>query len=138
MQQQLNNTVSSFADIAPAIERVEIRGTVIEMRGITMERCFELVAEFPATMGLFSGKIDVQKLMIEMPQAVAAIACESLQKPKDKKEREAFRKLAFGDQAKIISKVLKATMPDGQGPFVEMGETLGYDMAAFRRTSATT
>jgi hypothetical protein len=130
MQQHLNNTAPSFADIVPRIERVDIGGTVIEMRGLSAPRCFELVTEFPAIIGLLSGNPDVAKLLFQLPQAAAAIACEGLRRPKDKKLREDFNNLALGDQVKLLTAVIKATMPDGPGPFVEMLATLGLTLPA--------
>lgn len=126
----VNGTVVSFADIAPAIERVDIRGTVIEMRGIPVLRCFQLIAEFPAIIGLFSGKIEVEKLLGEVPQAAAAIACEGLRQGNDEKRRAEFDQLVLGDQVKLVAAVLKATMPEGRDPFVQMAATLGLDLPA--------
>jgi hypothetical protein len=130
MQHSLNNTAPSFADIVPRIERVDIRGTVIEMRGIPAPRCFELLAEFPALITLFSEKKDMAKLMIDIPGAAAAIACDGMRRPKDKKLREDFNNLALGDQIKLVTAAIKATMPDGIDPFVEMLATLGVSLPA--------
>lgn len=136
MQHSLNNTLVSFADIAPAIERVDIRGTVLEMRGIPVLRCFELIAEFPAIIGLLSGKLDIAKLLSEVPQAAAAIACEGLGQSKDKKQRAAFDHLVLGDQVKLVAAVLKATMPEGRDPFVQMAATLGLDLPAINQPTS--
>lgn len=120
----------TFADIAPSVETLEIRGTKLKFRGIGCPRCFDLVMDFPAIAGLLVGTVNPVQLIKEFPQAGAALACEGLGRPDDKDLAASFFTMALGDQVKVMTAVLKATMPDGRDPFVQLARTLGYELPA--------
>lgn len=116
-------------DIASAPARVEVRGTMVDVFGVSAEGIAHLMTEFPEIKALFSGKeveLSAGMLASTGPDAVAAIiACGASVKEGERPapgnaEAEAVAKsLSIDEQVELLSAILERTFPRGLGPFVE-------------------
>jgi hypothetical protein len=109
-------------DIVPLVERVTIRGHEVEVRGLDLTQLGLLLWRFPEFRKLYeTRRLDVEALLAAGAPAVAALVAASCP---DTITEESARNLAPGEQAEILAKILKITMPSGVGPFVEILGTL--------------
>lgn len=107
-------------DIAPAAEIVSVRGKEIPVNGLSLTDIRDLMAAFPNAAGLFSGGVNAGSLMAAAPDFVAAAICLAIGMKGTAEEREAVKKMAAGDQVKLLNAVITLSAPDGVGPFVDL------------------
>lgn len=106
-------------DIAPAVERVEVRGTQVDVFGISVKGIVSLIQRFPELRGLIGGEsLDVDVLMSMGGDIVAAIIAAGCGSPGDVTAEKTACALDIGAQADLLVAILRVTMPGGVGPFV--------------------
>jgi hypothetical protein len=117
----------SLADLVPQSEQVSVRGTILEVRAITAEGLAALIRDFPAGVaGLLEAKtLSAAGLLTEAPKLAAALIAHGLGLADQPDEVKAIEKFGAGDQAALLAAVLRATSPEGIGPFVALIEALG-------------
>ena len=113
----------SAKDIAPVPRKVDIRGTVFVLKGLSFRHITELFAVFPdlATM-IMGGKPDLGRLIMGAPDAVAAIIAAGMRAPD---EAEHVAELVIEDQLALLTPTVELTMPNGIGPFAALMERMG-------------
>lgn len=109
----------SILDVVPVAEKVSIRGHEIEVRGLGFEALARLIGNFPAVAGFFTDGVNPAAFLTASPDLAALIICAGIGQDGEK-EREAVKQLPAGDSVKLLNAVLKGTMPDGPGPFLEL------------------
>ncbi|MFZ1059284.1 MAG: hypothetical protein WAP47_08830 [Candidatus Rokuibacteriota bacterium] len=111
--------MAGLLDIAAAPASVEIRGTTVEVFGISAAGLAYLM-KFPEIKAMLSGKevsLDAEVLATKAPQALAAIlACGTGQVGNLKAEAVAAS-LTVDEQAILLAEILALTFPRGLGPF---------------------
>lgn len=121
--------MATFADLAPAIERIDIRGTTWELRGLPFKRCVELISQFPAILDAFEGSADLGKLLAQVPKAGATLVAASLGRMGDGELVASFDdNLVVGEQVELVAAVLRASLPKGNRPFVDLLEMFGVHL----------
>lgn len=132
-------------DIAAAPSRVAVRGTQIDVFGVSAEGIAYLLANFPEVKALMSGKelsFDAQMLATKAPKAIAAIiACGTGQVGNAQAEAVAAS-LSVDEQAELLSTIFAMTFPRGVGPFAEaiqrLAGTIGAGSDAGSKAPAST
>lgn len=114
----------SLVDIGPLSDGVEIRGQVVETRGVSAMTIFKLLTESDELRRVFAGRaIDGELLMNlvnQAPLAVAQIIAAGTGKPDDGATINfAFRELAAGESYDLLKSILGMTFPRGVQSFVE-------------------
>jgi hypothetical protein len=127
--------MASLLDIAPLTETVSVGGVEVEVYGVSAAGVASLLARFPELRKMMSGmEVSPERLMEMGGEAVSAIIAAGCGSPSDRAAEEIAAKLSVDVQADFIAKILKLTLPNGLGPFVEkltaLGATLGADAAA--------
>lgn len=113
-------------DIAPLTEKVTVGGAQIEVFGVSAKGIVSLLARFPEARMLMSGKdVGVDKLMQMGGDAIAAIIAAGIGFPGDEAQEQAAGRLSVEAQADLLTTILKVTLPNGIGPFVEKLTALG-------------
>lgn len=122
--------MAGLVDIAPIVEKVTICGTVIEVPGVSAEGIAVLLSRFPELRKLLTGvTVDSDALLKAGPGALAAILAAGTGVPGDEEAEAAAARLPLGDQADLLTAVLRVTLPGGLDPFVEKLSSLGLIMA---------
>lgn len=130
--------MTSLLDIGDLTEPVTINGKPLDVRGITPEGFFYLLAKFPSLNALFMrgrASLTMTDLQNEAPDCVAyvnalATTDRSAYETADawKNEIEAMaaiaRRLSAHHQAAIFDVALRLTFPDGVGPFMQVMDKL--------------
>lgn len=110
--------MASLLDIAPLVDHVDVRGTTIEVRGVSARGVAQLLYRFPKIRKMWAtSKWDVATIMEMGDEVVAALIAASLSHPGDPEYEAAAGRLALGEQAEIMAKSLKLTMPNGFSRF---------------------
>ena len=133
-------------EIAALKRTVVIRETEVDYTGITLESLGSLIDRFPEIKKAFGGKtadeINAASVLKMAPSIVGAVVAAGIGRPGDKKEEEKAKQLTIGEQMILVGAILKATFPQGVGPFVEQLEALGLGdlrrLGASGTVSATT
>lgn len=113
-------------DIAPLTEKVTVGGKTLVVYGISAKGLVSLIASFPEIKRLMAGKeVDVASLMSMGGDAISAIIAAGIGFPGDEKQEEAAARLSLEVQADILTAIIKVTLPNGIGPFVEKLTALG-------------
>ncbi|MEE9589898.1 MAG: hypothetical protein V3V97_17970 [Hyphomicrobiaceae bacterium] len=118
--------MASLLDIAPTTEMVVVRGTQLEVYGLSAKGIASLLARFPELRGLMTGtEFSIEELISLGGEVVAAIISAGCGSP-DHKEAEAIAgRLPLEIQADLLAAILRQTLPNGVGPFVEKLGDLG-------------
>lgn len=119
-----------LVDIAPAVERVSIRGQEVEVFGVSAAGVANLLARFPDLRRLFSGRdIEVDQLVAMGGELVCAIIAAGTGAPGDEATEAAAGRLSIDEQVDLLATILRVTLPKGVGPFMEkllgLGSSLG-------------
>ena len=115
-----------LVDIAPATERVTVRGQEIEVCGVSAAGVAQLLARFPDLRKLFAGRdVGMEEMMAVGGELVAAIIAAGTGAPGDPAAEAAAGRLGIDEQADLLSAILRVTLPKGVGPFVEKLLALG-------------
>lgn len=116
----------SLVDIAPAAEKVTIRGQAIEVSGISAAGVASLLARFPELRRFFVGRdVPVDQLTAMGGDILAAIIAAGTGSPGDEAAEKAAGRLGIDEQADLLTAILRVTLPKGVGPFVEKLTALG-------------
>ena len=123
----------SLLDIVPSVETVDVGGEKIAVHGVSATGLAYLIRRFPE---LLSGGIGVEMLMSVGGEAVAAvIACGCGYLGNEDAEAKAAS-FSLDVQADLLAAILRLTMPQGVGPFVEKLSALGAVLAPAPATRA--
>lgn len=115
-----------LVDIAPAAERITIRGQQVEVFGVSAAGVASLLARFPELRRVFAGRdVPVEQLMAMGGEIVNAILAAGTGAPGDPDAEEAAGQLSIDEQADLLAAIARATLPRGMGPFVEKLTALG-------------
>lgn len=118
-------------DIAPALETVEIRGARIEVCGVSAKGIALLLGRFPDLRAMMAGRtVEPERLMETGGDAVAAIIAAGCGYPGDPEQESAAGRLPLDAQADLLAAILRLTLPNGVGPFVEKLSALGLILHA--------
>lgn len=129
--------MTSLLDIGPLTEEVEIRGTKLDIQGLTAGHLFQLFAEFPDMRKLLeSGEGDPQTTLLNLaPDLIARIIAIATGASGNKEVEAKAKTMGATDQLAILSAVQRLSFKDGIGPFLDrinqlMGSTLMSDPLA--------
>lgn len=132
-------------DIAGAPSRVSVRGTEIDVFGVSAEGIAYLMANFPEIKSMFAGKevsLDAQTLATKAPRALAAIIAAGTGQVGNAQAEAVAASLAVDEQAELLAKIVELTFPRGLGPFVEaiqrLAATAGGNSADGMKALAST
>ena len=115
-----------LVDIAPAIECVEVQGTPVSVHGISAKGLAGLLGRYPELRMLMTGQeVGTDQLLAMGGDAVAAIIAAGCGYPADEKAESVAAKLALDAQADLLAVILRLTLPEWVGPFVEKLTALG-------------
>jgi hypothetical protein len=107
-------------DIAAAPARVTVRGTEVDVFGVSAEGIAYLMAHFPEIRAMFSGKeidLDPATLAVKAPKALAAIIAAGTGQVGNADAEAVAASLGVDEQAELLAKILELTFPRGLGPF---------------------
>ena len=130
-----------LVDIAPAVERVTVRGREVEVFGVSAAGVAQLLGRFPDLRKLFSGReVGMEEIMAVGGDLVAAIIAAGTGSTGDPVAEEAAGRLGIDEQADLLSAILRVTLPKGVGPFVEklLGLGAALDASSAVSVPATT
>lgn len=132
-------------DIASAPARVEVRGTQIDVFGVSAEGIAYLMSNFPEIKAMVSGKevnLDAATLATKAPRALAAIIAAGTGQVGNAQAEAVAASLAVDEQAELLARILELTFPRGLGPFAEAIQRLAATVAgssdAGMKATATT
>lgn len=124
----------SLLDIGELTDTVPVRGKNIEVVGISAKGLLILLQRFPEVRKLVASRgqdVQAADLMKLGSDVVAVIIASGCGKPGDKKFEEKAATLGAGEQLDLIAAIIKLTMPQGVGPFVEkLAGLAGVSLAA--------
>lgn len=123
--------MAGLLDIAPLTESVSVRGAKIEVCGVSAKGIALLLGRFPELRMLMTGKeVGIDRLMEMGGDAVSAIIAAGIGFPGDLDQEQAAGRLGVDAQADLLAAILRLTLPNGIGPFVEKLTTLGAVLGA--------
>lgn len=111
--------MAGLLDIATASARVEVRGTPVEVYGISAAGLAYLM-RFPEIKAMLSGKeiaLDIEALSKTGPKALAAIIACGTGAVGDPKAEAVAASLTVDEQAGLLAEIIAQTFPRGLGPF---------------------
>ncbi|RWC29846.1 MAG: hypothetical protein EOS70_23445 [Mesorhizobium sp.] len=112
--------MAGLLDIAPLTEKVRVGGATVEVSGVSAGGIVAMIARFPEFRMLMTGKdVDVASLVSMGGDAVAAIIAAGVGFPGDEAQEAAAARLPLEAQADILAAIIKVTLPNGIGPFLE-------------------
>jgi hypothetical protein len=111
----------ALLDIAPSGEVVKVWGADLDIPGLSAAGLVHLWTHFPALQGLFdSGKAaDPQSIMEAAPGAIAAIIAAGTGAPGCPQSEAQAAKMPIDSQLEVLTAIVRVSMPQGLGPFVE-------------------
>jgi len=123
----------SLIDIAPLTEKVSVRGQEIEVRGVSAEGIAFLIRRFPEVGELISGSragktVDFASLQAVVPKAVVAIIAAGCGFPGNEKAEKSAASLSLDEQVDLFNAIVRLTLPNGVGPFVQKLAALGKSL----------
>lgn len=120
--------MSILSDIVPLVENVEIRGRIVEVRGVEVGHIPALVLRFPILRDMAAGNSLVADAIIRHSSAlVDAIIAAGIGKIGDGAEEAGIANLSLGERARLLAAVIRVT--GGLGPFVELMGALGLSVS---------
>jgi hypothetical protein len=122
-------TMTGLLDIAEERANVILGGQEIEVHGLTMEDVAKLLRRFPELRQLFGGGEEAMADALNaIPGLMVAVIAGGLGHLGDEEHEAKARSLPAWMQNRLWGAVLKLTMPDGIGPFVEeLGTAFGVN-----------
>jgi len=122
--------MASLLDIAPLGASVTVRGTAVNVTGVSAAGIASLLQRFPELREMMVGReVAPERLMTMGADAVAAIIAAGTGLPGNPEAESVAASLAVEDQADLLAAILKITLPRGVGPLVEklsaMASSLG-------------
>lgn len=134
-----------LVDIAPLHETVDIRGTPIKVIGVSAEGIAMLLFRFPELRKALGGgnlDIDVNGILSMGQDIVAAVITAGVDKEgasREDVEASVKMNMVLEEQVRLIAAILRVTLPNGVGPFVESLEELSgvVEAAASQKAPGT-
>ena len=118
-------------DIAPLTETVTIRDQPIEVIGVSAKGVAQLLLRFPELRALISGReVGLDQLLALGGDIVAAIVAAGCGQAGDAQAEAAAGHLGLDDQAELLAAIMKLTLPQGIGPFVDKLARMGLKPVA--------
>src|SRR6266550_2998561 len=112
--------MTDLLDIAPQNVTVDIFGRSIEVQGLTLRDIAALLRRFPELRALFGGGEEaMDRVGAALPDLVAAVIAGGMGHLGDEGHEQAAARLPADAQSQLFGAILKLTMPQGIGPFVE-------------------
>lgn len=109
----------TLPDLVLDTTKVEIRGVAVPVRGFTLLELGHLIATMPAFAGLLNGTAAPGALLADPELLKHALAtCADL----DEASRAT---LTSAEQAALLKEVVRLTIKDAVGPFVDLAASLG-------------
>lgn len=107
-------------DIAPLTEKVTVSGKQLAVYGVSAAGLVNLISRFPEIRQMMNGReVDVASLMNIGGEAIAAVIAAGIGFPGDEKQEAAAGRLPLEAQADILAAIIKVTLPNGVGPFID-------------------
>lgn len=126
-------------DIVPLVERVTVRGHEVEVRGINMSQLGQLIFESSEFRRLAeTNRLDLESMLGLGGPMIAKLIAACCQ---GSITEQSAANLSPGEQAELLVKIIKVTLPTGFGPFVELWEAAwraGGSKAAASSTNSGT
>ena len=112
--------MGKLTDLAPSTCVVMVRGQPVEVTGIDIIGVAHLIRRFQGLKDMVAERGATAEVLAELgPDVIAAVIAAGTGGPGSKNAEAVARKLPLGAQAELISAIMKETMPEGFGPFVE-------------------
>lgn len=108
--------------IAEQSEKVTVNGTVLTARGIDLLEGVALLQRFPQIAVVFGGgasKLAIGEIAKLGRPLLGALIAAGIGSAGDEEVERAAASMGMGNQVKLLAPILRFTMPDGAGPFVE-------------------
>jgi hypothetical protein len=113
-------------DIAPLTQTITVRDHPIEVAGVSAKGVAQLLLRFPELRALISGReVGLDQLLALGGDIIAAVIAAGCGVPGDERAEAAAGRLGLDDQAELLAAIMKLTMPQGIGPFVEKLARMG-------------
>jgi hypothetical protein len=124
-------------DLAPVVEKVTIGDAYIEVPGISATGIALLLLRFPqlGAMAIDEESLKTGNLLALGEEIVGAIGAAGCGYPNNKEAEAKFASLGVGVQVDILDAIIRMTMPEGFGPFVEKLKNLAAVFRAEDKTS---
>jgi hypothetical protein len=123
--------MGSLSDIGPLVKQADIRGTKVDVSGVTPIGIVGLINEFPEVKHMLAGitvEITPERVMELGPEVIAAFIAAGCGQPGDVAARKIALGLTIGEQFDLIEKIIETTFPNGGvRPFVERVRALVKD-----------
>lgn len=135
--------MSGLLQILPRAETVEIRGVKIKVNGVGLSGVAYLLDRFPEFRKMMSGQeIEMSKLTAGGGDLVSAIIAAGTGEAGDADAEAIAAALSIDEQVSLLEPILKLTLPEGVGPFVEklnrLGAVLGGGLSGGKPNGAMT
>ncbi len=121
--------MTSLLDIAPLAERVSVGGdSIVDVYGVSSAGFAQLWMRFPDIQKIFAGEIkdlSPERIAALLPPCVAAVIAAGTGDPGNPEVEKIAARLPVSTQIDLITAILKLTMPEGIGPFVQKINALG-------------
>lgn len=115
-------------EIAPLTQIVTVRDQPIEVTGVSAKGVAQLLLRFPELRALISGRqVGHDQLLALGGDIIAAVIAAGCGHPGDELAEAASSRLGLDDQAELLAAIVKLTMPQGIGPFVDKLSRLGLN-----------
>lgn len=124
--------MSTLLQIAPSSEVVSIRGTDVEVTGISAKGIAVLFSRFPELLSLFDGNVDkiTPDLILTLGgDVVAAIIASGCGMPGNVEAEQIAINLPIESQLELMGAIKRQTMPGGPERFFQVLRELGLDLA---------
>jgi len=112
----------SLLDIGNISREVMVRGSALEITGISAKGVLILLERFPEIRMIMSNRADEvtgESISKMLPQALCAIIAAGCGAPGDKAQEEVAGRLTIGEQLEIVDEIFRLTFPQGVRPFVD-------------------
>lgn len=118
--------MTDIFDLAELTEVVAIRDASATVKGLPLDEFVRALTRFPDDLKrLFSGDAQSVDWAALSSGAVSALIAASVGKPGDADAETFFRsRLVAGEQAKLLSAIVRLSFPEGAAPLLELVQTL--------------
>lgn len=112
--------MAGLLDIAPLTETVTVRGTPVQITGVSAKGIALIMARFPEVQQMMVGReVSVARLLEIGGDAVAAVIAAGTGAPGNAEAEAVAGALLVEEQAELLEAILRVTLPRGVGPLVE-------------------
>lgn len=118
--------MASLLDIAPSTTVVNVRGTAVDVTGVSAIGLAALLRRFPALLHAIQGRavLSVESLYDLGPEIVAAVIAAGTGRPGNEQAEAVAASLGVSVQLELLSAILAETLPDGVEGFTKRLEAL--------------